>query len=381
MEHNDHRKRVLFALCVNGAMNAKALGESCRLSPAAARQTARQLVSLGLVREKSVTDAKGRSQPRFSAMKSPLCALGIHLTSDGAVLSVVGFDGSVKESLSLERDADYTDSDAVDVLLDRAERLINVPLRTVCGIGITCPGPMRQQYGYLRVVTSCGGVDLATLQSELKEAFELPVTQGYDSSSAGEYFLATRKGASRGVTCSVDTGSLITAATFIDGTELKSGGYAGLIAHMGMNFRDERCYCGNRGCLEQFASTSLLRERLQTNTLFGINLQTFDETVALYASGDPATVKEVDTLSASLAMGLVNLVWVLNPSHLYLTGDLTRFPGSLEHTVHSVIKQRVLPEAFSSLSIEISQNATDEYAAGAALFAFGTALSEMKAKK
>ena len=375
---NELRKQVFFALTAGGAMNAKTLGEQCGLSAQVCLRTARQLCALGLVREKTSTAANGKKQVRFAAAKTQDCALGIHIEDDKVTLAVVAADGSVKETSTLERDADYTAVSAIEVLLERADRLINVPLRTVCAIGVTCPGPMRQQLGFLRPVTECGGFDLESFEQELNEAFELPVVRGFDSASAGEYFLATRKGAARGVTCCVDAGSLITAATFVDGREIKGNGHAGLIAHMGVNFRDERCYCGNRGCLEGYASTSLLRERLQKNTLFGIRLDTFDDTVKDYASGDPATVKEVDTLCASLAMGLVNLVWTLEPSHLYLVGDLTRFPGALERTVHAVIKQRVLPESFAALSIEISQNTLDEYAAGAALAAFGASLAKRK---
>lgn len=378
MERIHLRKSILFALYQNGTLTAKGLSAVCGQSPAVCLRVARQLCGLRLVRETAGLSVKGRKQVRFSPVRAAWYALGIHVLSDGVTLSVVSADGKLEETLRLERDADYTDTDAINVVVDRAERLINTVLRPVYAIGLTCPGPMKQQRGFLRPVLSFGGFDLALLADELRQAFELPVVQGYDSTCAGEYYLATRPGAATGVTCCIDTGELVTAATFVDGVELRSGGYAGLIGHMGLNFRDERCYCGNRGCLEQYASTSLLRERLQSNTLFGINLQTFDETVALYKSGDPATVKEVDTLAAGLAMGIVNIVWMLNPSHLYLVGDLTRFGGALERVIHSVIKQRVLPEAFAALAIEISQNTTDEFAAGAALAALGVALEERK---
>jgi len=374
---NELRKTVYFALLHGGTMTAKALAERCGLPAASCLRTARQLVALGLAKEVCAT-ANGRTQVKFTAKKTSLCSLGIHLKNDTATLALVSPDGTVTEKAVLARDLDYSEEDGTEQLLNAAEQLINKENREIIGIGVTCPGPMRQQRGYLRQVTDCAGFDLALLCSELKEAFGLPVTLGYDASCAGAYFIATRKDASRGITCCVDTGELITAASFCDGRELKSRGHAGLIAHMGMNFRDERCYCGNRGCLEQYASTAHLYERLHAETLFGVVLQTFDETVALYQSGDPATVKEVDTLSSSLAMGLVNLIWTLEPEHLFLVGDLSKFTGSLERTVHSVIKQRVLPEAFASLSVEISSGELDEYAAGAALTAFGEALAERK---
>ncbi len=378
MEQVQLRKRILFALYQNGTVTATGLSGLTGLSPSVCLRVARQLCKLGLARETSGVTVKGRKQVRFAPVRVSWYALGIHILTDSMTLSVVGADGKVEESVHLERDVDYTDSDGIYVAVERSERLINTVLRPVYAIGITCPGSMKQQRGFLRPVLSYGGIDCRLLTDELRQAFEIPVVQGYDSTCAGEYYLATRSGAIPGVTCCVDTGELLTATTFIDGVELHSQGYAGLIGHMGLNFRDERCYCGNRGCLEQYASTALLRERLQTGTLFGVNLQTFDETVARYKSGDPATVKEVDTLAASLAMGIVNMIWLLNPSHLYLVGDLTRFGGALERTFHSVIKQRVLPEAFSALTVEIAQNVTDEFAAGAALKAFGVALEEKK---
>lgn len=375
------KQRVLRTLYLNGPLTAAAISTLCGVSSGSCLSTARRLCRLGLA-EESVSEAKnGRKQVRFSPVAPSLRCLGIHILPDFVVMSLVSPDGTVEKTKRFERDVDYSESSNVNELTDCVEKIISSDGYRVCSIGISCPGPIRLQDGLLRRVVSVGGINISLFADELREAFELPVCCAFDSECAGEYFLSVDGNACRGVTCCVCAGDTVTASFFVDGVCLSSRGLSGLIGHTSINFRDERCYCGNRGCLEQYASTSLLADTLHTNTLFGVNLRTFDETVELYKSGDPATVKCVDNLAGNLAIGLVNMIWTLNPSSIFVTGELTRFGGVLSGPIHSVIKQRVLPEAFSDLTVKVSDNSTDDFAAGAALMSFGVALESNFKKK
>lgn len=366
--------RVLRALHLNGSLTAKALSALCDIPSATCLRAARQLCAMGLVKESVSTLKNNRKQIKFSSVKNELRALGIHILQNKVVMSVVSSDGNVCDTLSLERDADYSELSNINEIAEHAERLISENGYLIKAIGITRPGPVMLHNGLIRRVQSFGGINAELLADELRLAFEVPVTCSFDSECAGEYYLLKNREAVNGVTCVVVAGDTVTAAIFNDGKLLRSNGLAGLIGHTGLNFRDERCYCGNRGCLENYVSTSLLIDSLQTSTLFGVNLLTFDEAVELYKSGDPSTVKSVDNLAANLAIGLVNMIWTLNPSNIIVTGDLTRFGGVLSGPINSVIKQRVLPEAFAALTISVSDNVTDEFAAGSGISAFGEGL-------
>ena len=369
---NDLKKRVLYALNSNGSMTSKELSDICGQTGAACLRAARKLCEAGLVKESSKTAKNGRTLPVFSAVRTKKCALGVHIMPQSVMVSVVNQNGKTAFCRRFERDSDYTNGNGVNELCDLIEMKIMSEKHEICAIGVTCAGPVLQSGGMLRRVESYGGFDIEKLVNELKAAFALPVTFGSTAQALGEYCLATKRGYNTGVTVCVDASDSIFASIFDGGKPLSgAAGLAGIMGHTSLNFRDERCYCGNRGCLEQYASTSLLVDRLQTNTLFGMNMRSFDETVELYRSGDPATVKEVDNAASYLAMGLVNAIWLLNPSHICIAGELAKFDGALNKTVHSVIKQRVLPEAFSSLTVDICDCDADVFAAGAALSAFG----------
>lgn len=368
------KQRILQALYRNGSLTVKALSSICGLPVATCTRAANSLCALNLAKKSVSLLKNGRKQTKFSAVKSELCSLGIHLLSNRVIMAVVNAKGEVIESVTLERDVDYSDLSNINEIAENAERLISRVKKEIKSVGISYPGPISLENGLLRPVINVGGINVSLLAEELKNAFELNVKCSFDSESAGEYYLALYPDASRGVTCCVRSGETVTSAIYVDGTVIRSNGFTGLLGHTGLNFRDERCYCGNRGCLEEYASTSLLSDKIQSNTLFGVTLRTFDETVEQYKSGDPSTVKEVDTLASYLAIGLVNMIWLLNPSHIYISGDLTKFGGVLSGPIHSVIKQRVLPEAFSSLSVTVADNSLDEACVGAALSAFADAL-------
>lgn len=368
------KQRILQALYRNGALTPKALSSICGLPVATCTRAANSLCALNLAKKSVSLLKNGRKQTKFSAVKSELCSLGIHLLSDRVIMAVVNAKGEALESVTLERDVDYSDLSNINEIAENAERLISRVKKEIKSVGISYPGPISLENGLLRPVINVGGINVSLLAEELKNAFELNVKCSFDSESAGEYYLALYPDASRGVTCCVRSGETVTSAIYVDGAVIRSNGFTGLLGHTGLNFRDERCYCGNRGCLEEYASTSLLSDKIQSNTLFGVTLRTFDETVEQYKSGDPSTLKEVDTLASYLAIGLVNMIWLLNPSHIYISGDLTKFGGVLSGPIHSVIKQRVLPEAFSSLSVTVADNSLDEACVGAALSAFADAL-------
>lgn len=368
------KQRILQALYRNGALTPKALSAICGIPLASCTRAANALCALNLAKKSVSTLKNGRKQTKFSAVKSELCSLGLHLLPDRVIMAVVDTRGETVEHITLERDVDYSDLSNINEIAEGAERLISVSKREIKSIGISYPGPIRLENGLLRRVINVGGINVSLLSNELKNAFEVNVKCSFDSESAGEYYLAFNPEASKGVTCCVRSGETVTSAIYINGDVVRSGGLTGLLGHTGLNFRDERCYCGNRGCLEEYASTSLLSDKIQSNTLFGVTLRTFDETVEQYKAGDPSTVKEVDTLASYLAIGLVNMIWLLNPSHIYISGDLTRFGGVLSGPIHSVIKQRVLPEAFSALKITVADNLSDEACIGAALSSFADAM-------
>ena len=85
------------------------------------------------------------------------------------------------------------------------------------------------------------------------------------------------------------------------------------IGHTSICYNGPQCVCGNRGCLEQYATLSALKKR------FGFESY---ETVADGAlAGDPDCRQVIDFLITTLGAALVSAVNMLDPDRIVLYGE------------------------------------------------------------
>lgn len=360
-----------------GPVPCDRLAEQLALPASHARKLARELCRAGFLRELPARKAAGARHPAFAPAEPAVCTLGVRLLEDGVSLVLCAPDGAPLAQRLLPHPAPEEGAASVR-LLDAAEALLAQADRALLGVGLTCEGPVVLEDGLLRPCRQYGGLPLEPLAQELADAFGVPVFLGNDAQCGGLFCLHRDAAFESGISCYVAAGRSILCATFVDGRYLAgNSAAAGLLGHTSLSFRDERCYCGNRGCLEGFASTSLL-ESSRGGLLLGGLRRSMRDVAADYRAGEPDTVKEIDNMAGFLAMGLVNLVNLLNPGHIVLGGEFARLGDVMKTASHAVLKQRVLPEAFDTLHLEVLAPPFDEMAAGAALGAFDLALAQKK---
>ncbi|KRF34922.1 ROK family protein [Nocardioides sp. Soil805] len=122
------------------------------------------------------------------------------------------------------------------------------------GVGVVSPGVIDRDRG---VVEYASNLDWAhvSLRNVVAAVVDVPVAVGHDAGAAGdaEWQLGAARGCRDFVHASVGTGiaaSLVVGGRRIEG---RSGG-AGELGHTPVRPGGERCPCGQRGCLEVYAS-------------------------------------------------------------------------------------------------------------------------------
>lgn len=83
-------------------------------------------------------------------------------------------------------------------------------------------------------------------------------------------------------------------------------GNAGLIGHMTVDRNGSRCICGNRGCLEVYASERVLREKLLSETK-GLTLESILETARIGKSPQREVVEDAANYLGIAIANLVNI--------------------------------------------------------------------------
>ena len=128
------------------------------------------------------------------------------------------------------------------------------------------------------------------------------------------------------------------------------GSTAGEFGHIPLNLDGPTCLCGARGCLETYTSnlatlsrylgrelsTKGMREALQASGL------TIDDVITRALDGEERAIAALTDTARYLGAGLGVIVTALNPSQIFLGGEITRAWELLGPTVHIELGRRAL---------------------------------------
>jgi len=120
-------------------------------------------------------------------------------------------------------------------------------------------------------------------------------------------------------------------------------GNAGLIGHTTVNAKGLQCICGNKGCLEMYASErgvlSMLRKKSLKNTKITLEKLTFKDVIKLYKKGDQAVINIFDEVAYYMGIGIANIVNLLEIGHIIIGGSIVeagnKFLSTLKNEIQS----------------------------------------------
>ena len=189
----------------------------------------------------------------------PLVHLGIDL--GGTSLRVGAFDDDM-QLLATRVMPTRVRSGPQAVVTDMADAIASVLDETIAraeAIGLGSPGPLNLNDGTLGQLPNFPGWDFFPLRSSLEDLTGLPVILDGDANAAA---LAEWKlGAGRAE--AVDSMAMITLGTGVGSGIIIDGhiwhgmvGMGGEVGHVSVNYEGPIDSCGNRGCLEYYASAT-----------------------------------------------------------------------------------------------------------------------------
>lgn len=201
------------------------------------------------------------------------------------------------------------------------------------GIGVGSPGPIELPEGRLLQPPNLPGFHALELKRELEARLNLPVVIESDANAAA----LAEAHAGSGTKYGVDSLCMLTLGTGVGNGLIFNGriwhgfrGMGGEAGHVSVWPEGIQCPCGNRGCLELFASaTGIARmalecaeegrsPRVRAKIDRGEKVTARD--VARYAeAGDEGALTVYDTVGRALGMTLASLVNILNVP-LYVIG-------------------------------------------------------------
>jgi glucokinase len=231
-------------------------------------------------------------------------------------------------------------------------------------VGLIVPGIFDRGTGEAWAPNLWGHAHVPLLD-ELRRNLQLPITIDSDRAGCvlGEQWLGAARGLRDVVFLAVGTG--IGAGILSGGRLLQgSGGIAGAVGWFAVSSHHREEYA-RAGCWEAEAAGPALARRL--------NAASAEDVVAAARRGGPAALAAVEETARYLALGIANLVSILNPEMIVLGGGLMQAGDLFLPAIRRIMPVWAQPVAAQQVRIELTQLGEDAGLLGAARLAFGCA--------
>ncbi|XP_059409700.1 bifunctional UDP-N-acetylglucosamine 2-epimerase/N-acetylmannosamine kinase-like isoform X3 [Carassius carassius] len=283
-------------------------------------------------------------------------ALAVDLGGTNLRVAIVSMKGKVvKKYIQLNP---KTFEERIELILTMSKQAMADAVHLNCrilGVGVSTGGRVNPQDGIVlhstKLINEWSSVDIRT---PLSSALHLPVWVDNDGNCAA---LAERKfGHGKGMEnfVTIITGTGI-GGGIIQHNELVHGSTfcAAELGHIVVSLEGPECMCGSHGCIEAYSSgLALQREakRLHDEDLLlveGMTVNNKEQVNAIHLIdaarlGNSKAESVLHTAGTALGLGIVNILHMINPSLVILSGVLA---PHYENPVRQVISQRALLSA------------------------------------
>lgn len=259
---------------------------------------------------------------------------------------------------------------------------VDVPDEEVVGVGVIAPGPSNPYTGVVLKAPNLEGWELIALESALEQHLGKDVWLGNDANLAAlaEHRYGAGRGYSHLIYITVSTG--IGGGVIINNQMLLGAqGLAAEVGHMQIMPDGPICGCGNRGCVEAFASgpniARVARERIahgEESSLSTLRDKVSTEQIVKAAqAGDALAIDVLADAGAYVGMAVANLVHIFNPQRIIIGGGVSNAGELLFDPIRKAAKQRTMPVYHGTFDIVPAELGDDVGLLGAAALAFTNA--------
>jgi N-acetylglucosamine repressor len=372
----------LSQLIYSGAAVSRAsLAEKTQIAPSSITMLVRELEGRGLVQEVGHAPSNGGRRRVLLRINPELCHLaGIRIGRSNTRVVVTDFLGKVITLKTVPTEVNRGERHVLKLI----ERELGAAIhsdRSIRGIGIAMSGLINREFGKVFFWPKVAGWNNVPLRQIIHSKFGLPVIleDSVRTLALAELRFGAAKELKNFVYVMVSMG--VGAAIYMDGRLYLGGNdLAGEFGHITIDERGDHCSCGNRGCLEVYASGWAIINRLKSGLQEGV-----------YSSLAPAMRKHPERLSIEaivraarsrdqfartilweaglhLGTGIATIVNLLNPEAILLGGEVARAARAflLKPIFHSFRSRTFQPSA-RNLKLIVSRLAGEAGAIGAAI--------------
>lgn len=250
------------------------------------------------------------------------------------------------------------------------------------GIGIAVAGILNPRLGIVELATNLKWENVP-IGPIFQERFDCQVQVLNDANAAalGEWLAGAGAGLQDVIFVTVSTGI---GGGIISGGSLVLGatGSAAELGHISINRHGPLCACGNRGCIELYASGSSIARIVKDDVANGemrasaiVRLTggspeklTAEHVAAAAMNGDEYAIGKLAEAGTALGLGLISIIHLINPQVIIVGGGVSRCGGLLLDPMQAAVRKHGIPGMVGGVSFKPAQLGEDAGGVGAAMW-------------
>lgn len=370
-----NRSLLLKSLRREGVCSRAHLASLTGLKQATVTNIMKDFLNWGIVKEVGfLNGSKGRRSIGVSINPDGYRVIGVRLARKHYSVGLFDLTGKqiVKERVDFEPEKQPGAEEILNQIVGRMRLLIQQYGKdSVLAAGLAVPGPFIAKKSRIALITGADIWKDIELKAFFEREMDIPVFLEHNANAGAYAHMWDLKEAYHDdILVYIAAGQGIGAGIVMNGRIYEGAlGTSGEIGHMTIDRNGKPCACGNRGCLERYASSLELVKTVygQRAGMEGCNFEDLEQQIR---SGDTAYTEHYRRSCESLGVGIINIVNVINPDRIIIGDDMARpNPELMEKTVRETVQKGILPDVFDELTLSISTYQGDPILTGAAIVA------------
>lgn len=351
---------VLNKILTSEPISRAQIAKETSITPPTVSSIVKELIQEGIVMEKELGVSNGGRKPTLLHINhDAFYIIGVDAGPSTNRCILTNLSGDILYRTESQIDSGITSQQFLDLLKKDIQFVIDQcsSQNKILGIGVAMHGVVDVDAGVSLVAPNLG-LHHIPIKDELEKEFGFIVKVENDARAMalGESWFGHHGQVKS--TLAVNIGNGIGGGLVFDG-KLYHGAQdiAGEIGHMTIDMNGPICQCGNRGCLQTFATGAAIARRA--------NKETGEEVYQSAVSGDKSAVKVLEETGIIIGIGLTNLIHIINPELIVIGGGVAKAKDFIFAPLLETIQQRVLTKNAKETKIVMTKLLDDATLLGA----------------
>ena len=375
-----NKAAVLDLIRKNKRLSRKELANLTGLSPTACGSITRELIKDGFLHETGHGESTGGRKPVMLELKpNSYYAVGFDIGMNELKMVIADITASILVQKEFRYSSGISVDKAIELIGEKFFEIIStekLDFEKFLGCGLSIPGILDRKTSKVIMAPNLSWNEV-DLDSKVSKVLKMPVYIENEAvcSAICEHWIGKCSGMENFVCINIESG--IGAGIFI-GDSIYRGysGSAGEIGHLTVKENGRLCGCGNRGCLETYASIrhmlKEINERIRNGYSSdvirpGTEALSWKQVVDAAYRGDELCIEVLNNGTRYIGFAIAYLINTLNPEAVVIGKSFTEYAPLVFGTLIETVREKALKYPASKVKILTSEFGMNSSAMGAAM--------------